>query len=173
MTFDVFTDGGCAGRNPSALGGSWAWVQVAGGVEVRRASGTVTPAQVGLPVVTNNLTELLAAVEALEACPAGWAGTIHTDNKVTLHRVHPRPKPARPSMVGIPQALRDRLAAAKARLGRYAVRLVAGHPTGAELAAGRTAKGVLASPFNVACDILCGAESTKLKHAITTCATTP
>jgi ribonuclease HI len=153
----LYSDGGCVGPNPSPRGGTWAWCLVGpdGGRE-EEASGFVTPAEAGVETVTNNYAELLAAVLALESRPAGWSGVLHTDSQITLYRVERRPpdrKPAR--MAGIPDNLAARLEAVKARLGDYRLVLLGGHPTRAELAAGRRRDGLPCSPHNVYCDLLC------------------
>jgi ribonuclease HI len=152
----LFTDGGIRGCNPSPLGGSWCWVLVAGGLPVREASGFVTPADVGLPTVTNNVTELLAAIRALEAAPDGWSGTLYTDSKITLYRVDQRRKGQKPArMAGVPAWMRDALQTAKSRLGAYRVSLLGGHPTAHELNRGCREDGLPVSMWNVHCDRVC------------------
>lgn len=148
----IFTDGGVIGRNPSDTGGVWAWVQVSReNARLGFALGAVTPAEAGLAKVSNNLTELLAAVEAMEALPAGWNGTIHTDSHCTLRRL----VNDRASMKGIPAWLQDRLKAARGRLGGFQVRLLGGHPDDAELGRGARADGARVSSHNVYVDTLC------------------
>jgi ribonuclease HI len=153
----LYSDGGCVGPNPSPRGGTWAWCLVGpGGEREQEASGFVTPDQAGLPAVTNNYAELLAAVLALESRPAGWSGVLHTDSQVTLNRVRRQPAGRKsPGMAGIPGDLAARLDAARARLGEYRVVLLGGHPTLGELAAGRRRDGLPCSPHNVHCDLLC------------------
>lgn len=153
----LYADGGVIGRNPSAHGGTWAWCLVSGLDRVREASGTVTPAEIGLPLVTNNLTELLAAVTGLEAMPDGWGGTLYTDSKITLLRVSKTKRQAK--LNGIPDALRARLQAVKDRLGGYKVVLLGGHPSRGELLDGRRKDGMPVSIHNVHCDSLCGREA--------------
>jgi len=158
MTDDLlYADGGVVGRNPSSLGGTWAWVLVRGGEVVRQASGAVTPGDVDVTAVTNNQSELLAAVRALEAMPPGWAGVLRTDSKVTLHRLTHSEK-----FNGVPQWLRLRALAVR-RGRRWRVELVGGHPTRAELAAGRLRKnGLPCCRWNVLVDALCGAAARAL-----------
>ncbi len=157
---DIYTDGGLAGANPSKIGGSWAFVIVERGVQTHAASGFITPADVGRDVVSNNASELWATLEAMEYVAAGWDGVLYTDSYVTLCRIRRTKKQA--SLKGIPPPMRARLAAAKARLGLYSVCLLAGHPTLRELAEGRRQRnGLLASPWNVACDEMCTEEVAK------------
>lgn len=152
----LFTDGGIRGRNPSPLGGSWCWILVASGLPVREESGFVTPADVGLPTVTNNVTELIAALHALEGMPPGWCGTLYTDSQITLYRVEQRAKGRKAArMAGVPSWIQERLQRAKARLGAYRVSLLGGHPTAHELNRGCRADGLPVSLWNVHCDRVC------------------
>jgi ribonuclease HI len=160
MHVAVYTDGGVIGRNPSTRGGTWAWIQV--GVQegqekiLAEACGTITPAQAGLPAITNNYTELLAAIQALEALPEQWAGTLYTDSLITLRRIEQSLLGNKPSPLnGIPDNLRQRLVACKRRLGPYSVRLLGGHPTKLDLARGYRADGKPCSRYNVYCDATC------------------
>ena len=157
----LYTDGGVLGSNPSARGGTWAWVQVSCGERVQRGYGWVTPrelaawsqdGEMGREVVTNNMTELLAAVLGMEELPDGWGGELVTDSHVTLTRVVRLRKQAK--LNGIPLSLQRRLADCKARLGPYRV-----SPEPAicpvPIACGSTRDGVPVSIHNVYVDCLC------------------
>jgi len=173
----AYCDGGVIGSNPSSLGGTWAVVLLdAAGEPYVTASGVVTPEQIaGRPLITNNYTELLAAVEAMERLPEAWTGTLHTDSNVTRCLIVNK----RPSMAGIPEDLQRRLAAAKSRLGGawtpgedrrgatggICVVLLNGHPTKAELAAGIGKRGLPTSKWNVLCDKMCGDEAKRFVEA--------
>lgn len=160
----IFTDGGVILKNPSTHGGTWAfcWVDAdCTGERTLERSGRVTPAGIGLPTVTNNVTELLAAVEGLESAPDGWAGTLYTDSLVTLRRVEQTERQAK--LNGVPEALCVRLAAVKSRLGAYSVVLLGGHPTRAELLEGKRRDGLPCSPHNVWCDLACGREAERFR----------
>lgn len=151
----IYADGGVIGINPSAVGVTWAWVGVdAAGDVVAQDSGVVrcTPE---LPALGNNFAELLAVVEALEAAPSGWSGTVHSDSRNTLGRVFEGWK----LKSGVPGWLSARLRAAQARvdLARCRWVLLDGHPTAAQLAAGRGKRGNPVSIHNVACDRQCQA----------------
>ncbi len=149
----LFADGGCITRNPSTLGGTWAWVAVnAAGVRVAERSGSITPADIGMGVVTNNVTELLAAVEALEAREPGWSGTLATDSGVTFKRLR---RPEKAGMKGVPVELVARLKAAVKRAGRLTLLHLSGHPTAEQLRAGVGKHGLPVSVHNVRCDKLC------------------
>lgn len=154
----VYADGGCIGRNPSDMGGTWAWLETDtdGATVVREQSGYITPCQSFPAPITNNLTEMSAAVLALESCPDNWAGILYTDSQVTMYRLERRGSDRKPAgMAGVPGNLiarRDRL---HERLGNYRVVLLGGHPTRKELQDGRRRDGLPCSPFNVRCDELC------------------
>lgn len=113
-------------------------------------SGFVTTREFNLPNITNNLTELLAALYALESVPDNWNGTIFTDSRITLFRVTNGVK-----FAGIPQGMIDR--AMKLRRNRkYKCSLVGGHPTREELKKGFKRKnGLPVSQFNVFVDGQC------------------
>jgi ribonuclease HI len=161
LTASLYTDGGCIGKNPSALGGTWAWCTVEHmGGRLRYRSGHVTPPDVGLDRVTNNYTELLAAVQGLESLPDGWDGDVYTDSIITLYRVQQcLPHWNKAKMKGIPLDLQERLGKVKARLGDYARHLLGGHPTRADLIRGVKPNGMPCSIHNVFCDSLCVEQS--------------
>lgn len=154
----AFTDGGCVGRNPSKLGGTWAWVVVdADDKEVARASGVITPEQWGMPEVTNNATELLAALKLMEYLPNGWAGTLFTDSQITLFRITRENS----KFNGIPDAIEADVKFHRRRLGDFKVVLLDGHPTKAQLDTGIGKRGHGCSRWNVLCDVLCNQEAEK------------
>lgn len=159
----VFTDGGVIGKNPSEVGGTWAFCHVgADGKRLRDGCGVVQPSDVGLPAVTNNLTELLAAVLALEGLPEEWEGTFHTDSLVTLYRVRGYQRGEKPSKFnGIPDSIRSRLESAVDRLGRFTCMLLGGHPSKKDLARGSRADGTPVSIHNVYCDQICSTQARK------------
>lgn len=106
-----------------------------------------------MPAISNNFTELLAAVRGMQAVPLGWGGIIFTDSFVTLCRVRRTRKQAK--LKGIPQWLADELVLLKRSLGDYRAELAKGHPTVKDLARGHR-YGIKASIHNVFCDRLCG-----------------
>jgi ribonuclease HI len=150
----VYSDGGVIGKNPSNIGGTWAFCYVGElGARIHGQAGTVAPDLVGLPTITNNMTELLALLLAIEQLPAGWAGDLYTDSLITLRRFH---RPRRAKFAGIPDVIRDRVIAAVERLGQLTLHLLNGHPTKDELAAGISKRGCPVSVHNVWCDKACG-----------------
>lgn len=162
----LYCDGGVIGRNPSAHGGTWAWCEIAerskDWVLFDHDSGVVCPSDPsslspGTTVswwppkpITNNVTELWAAVHALTAAGRGWDGVLHTDSKVTMLRLT-----TGTGFGGVPQWLRL-LTLGLRRGRRWKVELVGGHPTKDELLAGTLRRnGLPASKWNVWCDERC------------------
>lgn len=154
----LYVDGGVVQKNPSTIGGTWACVFVdAAGNEISRVSGFVTPAEIGLEAVTNNYTELLAAVEGLSRVAWPWTGTIFTDSNVTRCRLTGK----NPGMNGIPFSLCERLRVCRKGLDPIVAVLLDGHPTKKQLEAGVGKRGSPVSKFNVLCDRLCGEEAAR------------
>lgn len=146
----VYCDGGVIGASRSRYGGSWAWCQVGhGGERGLRASGLILPTSTW-PTITNNYTEFVAGVRALESLPAGWTGDFCTDSKITLGRLlHGY------ATEGLPDKLVERGLKAVARLGLLSPVLLDGHPTKPQLLAGTGKRGNRVSEHNVWCDTEC------------------
>ncbi len=147
----IYADGGCVGSNPSLHGGVWAWCGVtAEGQMVVSDSGLILPGDVGMPAITNNLSEYVALVRALEYLPDGWSGRVCSDSSVSLGRLFRGWK-----HTGIPPEWIGRARRAKQRLGDLTEVLHDGHPTKAQLASGIGKRGHPVSSFNVFCDREC------------------
>lgn len=149
----LVSDGGCIGKNPSYIGGTWCYVLMdEHNKRILHECGVVTPSYVNLPRVTNNLTEMLALVNALKRVPNGWEGRCLVDSQVTIGRVWKDW-----AMSGIPEWLETELKFLKMRLNFRKIRsvLVQGHPTRAELAAKRGKTGLPVSHQNCFCDLTC------------------
>ena len=70
----IFADGGCIQKNPSIIGGTWAWCQVNNqDKRIAEASGLVLP-RISLPSIPPNLTEFIALVKGLASLMAGPRG---------------------------------------------------------------------------------------------------
>lgn len=149
----IYTDGGCIGPNPSAIGGTWAYcfVNVAG-ERIHTASGLVSPFDFDGNPITNNLAEFAAMAYALQAAPAGWHGTVYSDNRVVLGRFFEGWK-----ISNLPRWLVDagRAALANIEAPKCTFILLDGHPTRAQLAAGIGKRGSPVSEHNVWCDKEC------------------
>jgi len=164
----VYADGGCILGNPSKHGGTWAFCYTTGpqpGARLYGGSGVVRPDELELPVVTNNVTELLALVIALEQLPIGWTGPVHTDSLNALNRVH---FPDDAKFKNVPGFLVERTRAATKRLGKLRFVLVGGHPTKGELQAGQNEHGMPVSIHNVWCDGQCQDRSKEFRRTIDT-----
>lgn len=164
---EVYCGGGVVKKNPSPIGGTWACVMVGpknessdgrglDNNELSRHSGFITPQQAGLPAISNNYTELLAAVEAMERLPDGWEGPLFTDSFVTVCRL----TSVAPKMNGIPDDLQRRMWLSRDRL-KITACLLDGHPTKFHPKRGIGKRGNKVSRWNVLADFLCGEEAVK------------
>ncbi len=120
----VVCDGGIARVNPSPDGGMWAFrARGVCGTLVAEAVGVVLPSEIGMTTVSNNLTEALAVLIALEWLPAGWSGEVRTDslNAIRVFRDDPERE-------WLPRDIVERAGEALDRVGRITWTLVKGHP---------------------------------------------
>lgn len=150
----LYADGGVILKNPSTIGGTWAWCAVdADGNRVIERGGAIA-AKDGYPI-TNNHMEQIAVTLALEAMPDGWSGKVYSDSMVALGRVFKGWR-----IKNLPLNVAKRSAAAVARLGAIETVLLQGHPTKADLASGIGKKRNLpVSIQNVWCDAECGRQA--------------
>jgi ribonuclease HI len=152
MPDSIYCDGGLIGNNPSSLGGTWTWLWVKSKQVVKMKSGVIEPGDLEQSHITNNDTELMAALRALESCP-GFTGTLYTDSLVTVRRLLSVPRPH------IPGWCRERvfeLRTLKDRGVSWGIVLLGGHPTRKELQQGFKNKNKLpVSMYNVLCDKRC------------------
>lgn len=156
----LYCDGGIIGRNPSAIGGTWAWCLVEGDQLVREKSGLIIgPAgvrhssdhSVAQPV-SNNLAELVAAILGIEALPMNWSGYVCSDSQVTIGRLFWMWKFTR-----IPQEWIWRAGSCcLLRPGPIRPILLQGHPTKTDLACGiGKRRNLPVSKWNVYCHQQC------------------
>lgn len=153
----LYADGGVISRNPSAIGGTWAWRQVdKDGQPLAEESGVITPSEAGMSMVTNNLTELLALVNGLESLPAGWSGLICSDSNVSIGRLF-----RGWALRGVPNWLIVRTSTAMQHVDmpNCTPVLLDGHPSREQLEAGVGKRGNVVSVHNVWCDAACGAQA--------------
>ena len=157
----VYTDGGVIGRNPSEVGGTWAYAVVGADDKcITNDSGIVTPAEFQIEAISNNFTELYAVVIALTRHQDA-VGTLCTDSYVTQCRL----VNAKPSFEGIPKDVQDTVQEIRGRIrGKWRVILLDGHPNAEQLKTGIGKRGNPCSKWNVLCDTLCN--EAKLKHKI-------
>lgn len=158
----LYADGGVIGPNPSAIGGTWAFCQVANGQRGQCASGIIRPVEAGVPAITNNLTELYAILQARESLPRSWSGVIHSDSWVSLQRVFLAAK-----LANVPHWLVERLQRMQHdgwfRDCSYV--LLDGHPTQVQLVAGLGKRGHPVSVHNVWCDAECNRRAQEVKKS--------
>lgn len=180
---EVYCDGGLISRNPSHIGGSWAFVAVDENRHFLYSCADVIvfnkeQRQKGI-FITNNTTETIAICKALEYLPYGWEGTIVSDSECALTRLVGNPK-----FQGCPGNVINRFKQARERLGRLSIIQVSGHPDDKDLQGvnGYCHKTGLplgrkidknGNPFPVSmwneyCDILCGEvmEPYKIKKGV-------
>lgn len=152
----LFCDGGVISRNPSTIGGTWAWVLVKDGAEVARDSGVINPEFLERNVVTNNNTELYALCQGINKLSDGWAGKVASDSGIALGWVF---RGFKTDLV--PHRLmiyRSGLEAVRKRADGLPWVNLAGHPMPSDLAAGKRLSktpNLPVSKWNVLCDALC------------------
>ena len=123
---------------------------VENGKPIRRDSGIVTPDFLETNEVTNNQSELMAALQALLAQPPGWRGKLHTDSQVTIYRLN-----GGGTERSMTPVLNRELTFARGH-SRCEVSLVGGHPTKIDLEKGFLKRnGAICSKWNAACDARC------------------
>lgn len=147
----IFCDGGVIGANPSPHGGTWCYVWVDSNNEaIKHKSGIITPEQLQVEKITNNQSELFAAMKAMESISKTWKGCICSDSLITLYRIT-----TSKSFKGIPNWMRLKVLELR-RMVKWNIELVGGHPTKKDLAMGMNDKSRPVSIHNVFCDKECG-----------------
>lgn len=151
--YNLYCDGGVILKNPSFYGGTYGWVLVdPKGERVECGSGIVLPSRVGMVTITNNFTELYAALSALDhvlkTYPA-FKGSIWTDSKITYFRLT-----RSYAFEGIPKNMKDKCLSLR-RNGRWKPMHLGGHPSKKSLECGRDERGLIVSCHNVWCDEEC------------------
>ena len=154
----LYTDGGTIGKNPSPLGGTWAWCVTDSADEFLYGESGSFASPEGREI-TNHQAEFAAMTRALEAMPRGWSGTIYSDSELTLNRFTKDY-----ACFNIPPNMLERARVAVEKLRTMKVVLVQNKPTKKDLAAGIAAKsGLPVSKWNVWCDQRCRAEAQDFK----------
>ena len=156
----LYADGGVIQKNPSPIGGTWAWCLVQNDEVINKDWGIIVPTDVvTFPdnQVTNNQTELFAIVQGLSQLPDDSVVEICSDSNVSLGRVF-----RGSSFSNIPFWLKTSLEMQQSRLKMwkdFSYTLLDGHPTKAHLASGFGKRGHPVSKWNVECDRLCNLAS--------------
>jgi ribonuclease HI len=178
MITAIYCDGGCVRKNPSEIGGTWAWVAVEevlpdfalqgmleevsqvelGGVDskakyVKSDSGFVPNSVYGVEI-TNNIMEYEAVVRGLESMDDGWSGVVYSDSLITLQRIFGTWRNK-----NLPKMLIERKDKVMKRLGKVTCKHVDGHPTKKQLAEGLGKRGNIVSKWNIMADELCQKQS--------------
>lgn len=156
----LYTDGGVVLKNPSTIGGTWAWCLVEDNKVIRQDSGYITPKQMRSPTVTNNQTELLAVVYGLADLEYNIVVEVRSDSEITLGRVFKNY-----SFNNIPTWMILKLKGEKTRLTnfrKFTYELMDGHPTQAQIEKGIGKKGHVTSHWNAWCDEECKRQARKL-----------
>ncbi len=158
----LYADAGLLSPAPSAHGLTWAWRLVSPTGAHITESGVLTPAELRMGTVENNLAETLAILFGLEALPNDWSGVVYSDNLNALRRAGGlRYAWRKGNMVGpvkfggVPVEHRERMRKQWDRLGLYSCVLLGGHPNRKELAAGVRKDGKPVSIHNVELDRKC------------------
>jgi ribonuclease HI len=164
----LYVDGGVVLKNPSPIGGTYAYRLLKDGVVVseggffRSAKDCAVNAEAG--PVTNNITEMMALVKGLQKLPDDWDGTIYSDSMITLGRAFLGWK-----WKSVPLWLRVMFETEVKRLvnwERLGHALLSGHPTKAQLASGIGKHGLPVSEHNVWCDQACTEAAGKEKDRL-------
>lgn len=183
----IFCDGGLLGSQKKdrgcELGGTWAWVAVERDVDAKISTNYLELGGIGATAryiasdsgvvlatavrgVTNNHTEQIAIIKALESLVGNWSGTIFTDSRTALLRVQSDyeiynlgKERKETSEKGLPPNISNRSKKAVSRLGKLKFVLLQGHPKPDELEHGWGRKRDLpVSKWNVHCDDACNHE---------------
>ncbi|MDR3572831.1 MAG: hypothetical protein P4L50_03135 [Anaerolineaceae bacterium] len=153
----LFCDGGVVGKNPSEIGGTWAFRLLTDGIVTCEKSGHITPEDAQMPVVTNNLTEMIALIKGLQNTPTDWIGTVCSDSQVTLGRVFQGWK-----WNGIPLWMHkqfQQIVKEHTNWDKIDYVRLDGHPTKEQLKSGIGKRGGPVSIHNQWCDKACGKQA--------------
>lgn len=158
MITALYTDGGCIGRNASPFGVTWAFCAVDENDQlVHEESDTVLSPEG--KKLTNNFSEMVAVIKALEYVGKEWSGTWYTDSDITRGRICENW-----ALHNLPLNVVKRMFDVLDRTGEIKGVLVQGHPNKKELAAGIGNKhGYPVSRWNCRSDFLCRKEAEKFK----------
>jgi ribonuclease HI len=163
----LYSDGGVVEINPSPIAGTWAWCATnVMGWRIIEDSGFILALD---GPISNNQMEWVAAMQALEAMPDGWSGTLTTDSKNVLDRLDYLKRhlglPASQVIVprNLPWQWYRRMVTSLLRLGEVRFRHVKGHPTAADLKRGFTDSGRPVSDQQVWCDAECNRQVTRAR----------
>lgn len=150
---EAYCDGGVIASNPSSIGGTYAYRLIYDDGHIEEYHTATTPAQMGVDVITNNQTEMIAALMMITQLPHDFEGTVYSDSAVTLGRIFKGWK-----WKNIPQRFHEMYKRQRIRFTNWdKIKYVQldGHPTKAQLASGIGKRGNPVSEHNVWCDEAC------------------
>lgn len=169
---ELWCDGGVLKKNPSPYGGTWAFCGVDPMAdELIYGESALVLAPDGL-FITNNDTEIMAVIKALESVPEGWAGRVFTDSQVTIRRFELIAQDKPEWIKRIPRNILLRAMQAFNRAGELTWILVKGHPERQDLEIGYYEKDLVrgyetprvVSKYNIWCDAECGKHASQWKE---------
>lgn len=150
MDNHLYVDGGVVLKNPSPIGGTYAYRLLKDGEVVSEGGFFISCKDARVEAMTNNITEMMALVKGLENLPDDWTGTILSDSTITLGRAFSGHK-----WKNVPAWLCHRFVVQRYRLVNWNIinkELLSGHPTRKQLATGIGKNGLPVSEHNVWCD---------------------
>ena len=161
----LFADGGVIGKNPSSIGGTFAFSILNKGVVMQNGGSIIVPTKDN-PSISNNFSEFVALLEGMERLPNTWTGIVYSDSKITLGRFF-----CGWSLTNIPNDLIRRLAVVRTRMVDFRLIsycLLEGHPTKSDLIRGYGKRGYPVHEQNVWCDKKCQSLTRAYKYGETT-----
>lgn len=161
----VYCDGGVVSKNPSTIGGTWGWCAVNSADERVIERAGFVPTTLARTLITNNHTEQIAIVLALEAMPTGWSGTVYSDSQIALGRIFKGY-----ACRNLPMVIQTRTQAALRRLGVLKYVHLSGHPTKQELMQGYSDRHETRLPVSIHnkwCDEAATQVAERVKVALT------
>lgn len=150
----LYADGGVVLKNPSPLGGTWAYCMVtADGRLLYEDYDVVRANKFPAGVVTNNQMELLAVIRGLQTLRREMVVHVCSDSEITLGRLFKGY-----AMENIPEWMVNELNIERGRLHQFKdfkYTLISGHPTKLQLETGIGKHGHPTSEWNMRADELC------------------
>lgn len=148
----LYVDGGVVKKNPSPIGGTWAWCLIDNDEIVLSGCGSILPTP-GFPGISNNYSEMVALLEGLESTRSMWSPQfrVFSDSQVTLNRVFGNWR-----WSNLPETLEMRYLRLQQdpKFRDLECFLLHGHPSKKELEIGFK-RGLPVSKWNVWCDREC------------------
>lgn len=149
----LYTDGGVIRKNPSVIGGTWAYCLVDADDNLLYEDSGILATKFTGGKVTNNQTELLAVIKGLQTIQRDMVIHVLSDSEITLGRVF-----SGYSMENIPDWMAEQLDEERKRLTQFKKfkhTLLSGHPTKSQLEMGIGKRGHPTSIWNKRVDDLC------------------